>query len=456
MRAYRLILSLLLISSGVISCSEDTENTVGYDLSELQETAPLVVELTPSSQDTYYRAEFSGDVGIKSSLAFGRFGDTEARAFLRFDEPPGDLGTQAIVRERVQWVEATLTLYGYAQSDSVPFTFSVYEVTQPFNPYEFSWENAALDSLWDTPGGTFAEEPIVTQTVTIHPAVAGDSIGIDISSVLEKWYPTFQDTLDRFYALAIVPDENMQSMVHVYAGDVERVDANIPYQASYPKISIRYNYVKTTGEDTIAVDQMRVSTTNIGSSATSYDDGYIVKPITPTGVGQQPFLELNSGQYYRGLMRFDLRDIIPTDATINYAELTLFADSTMSGMYDKTYRDDSLFVSIDYMNVLLLPLEEAWDEDTNTTELDFGISQQVAGLDIEITPGKIDTLRYRITNLVQLWSLQPESNFGFMLRSGWEGANFSVGRIFTREAEPTLQPRLKIHYTVPPRDPWEN
>lgn len=450
------------------ACTQDEDNTIGYELAEREQSQPFFVQFNEPVADTYYRSEISGNIGTTQNLAVGRWQGMEARTFIRFDALPNDFYDDD-VRSRLENISAKLSLYFHSQSDETPLHFTIHRVTQDFNPYAFTWEDASDDTIWTTPGGTFEPDPIATVHTTISigtsDSTGGELVEIDVTDLIWEWAEDLDDLEEDDILklnLCLVPHEEMTSMALLYAGEVLKLTSSsdpVPYANSYPRIDVDYRY--TGSEDLTSEMNVYLS---IISGLQIYDDGYIVKGYDPQETaGQESLLELNCGMFYRGLLKFSVEDSIPPEATINYAELVMIADSTLEGKFARIYDEDSLFVDVDYLAVSLYPVEVdvdegevEWDESFSGDRINYGYSTQVIPLDNEIHHDRLDTLRYDITNLVQVWANDPDLNHGVMLRGGWECSNFTRGWIFSREAPADKRPYLLVHYTLPPTSPWEN
>lgn len=142
---------------------------------------------------------------------------------------------------------------------------------------------------------------------------------------------------------------------------------------------------------------------------------------------------LGNGEQFQTYLAFAPLDTIPANATVNYAELQLSIDSTLT-----LNTSDGFTFAVD--TVLAI-------SDSNATRsYKIGI--------LPITLGAVAatdrTLTLDLTTLTQSWLLLPDKNRGILLQGANPTRNVSRVAFFADRSRPELAPRLLIDYTLPP------
>lgn len=164
--------------------------------------------------------------------------------------------------------------------------------------------------------------------------------------------------------------------------------------------------------------------------------------------GDKTFLSLRPAGVHKGLIRFDLQDILPDDVEITAANLKLYDNDDGPSMTVNLYR-----------------MLRSWDETTATfNQADSGQSWSIpggaAGQDWESTP--IATLNldapggYATANLITAvrdWVADPASNYGVVLLV--ESSSFNSDRSLQSSDhwDINVRPKLELIYEPLPASP---
>ncbi|MDZ7344994.1 MAG: hypothetical protein ONA90_10830, partial [candidate division KSB1 bacterium] len=63
------------------------------------------------------------------------------------------------------------------------------------------------------------------------------------------------------------------------------------------------------------------------------------------------------------------------------------------------------------------------------------------------------SVSFGMTNVVQLWILQPTRNYGVALLPDLPERDLLRAAFYSRKTDPGRGPRLRIEYTTPPKRP---
>lgn len=155
----------------------------------------------------------------------------------------------------------------------------------------------------------------------------------------------------------------------------------------------------------------------------------------------------------RGILRFDLSNVIPTGATINSVTLQVTVTKAPFGGANSTF---------DLVRVL-----EPWDEmqvtwNSRLTGTGWNTAGVLGGSDCSASASSsvfisgLGTYVFpsssALVSDVQAWANSPASNFGWLLVSENEGTA-KTARHFGPHEDPANAPVLTIHYTAPATPP---
>ncbi len=143
---------------------------------------------------------------------------------------------------------------------------------------------------------------------------------------------------------------------------------------------------------------------------------------------------IGNGEQFKTYLAFAPLDTIPSNATINHAELRLSIDTTLS-----INSRDGFNFAVD--SVLAI-------SDSNAT-LKFTVGFLPITLSSVLATDQ--TLTLNLTTLTQSWLLLPDKNRGLLIQSTNPTRNLSRVAFFADRNRPELAPRLLIDYTLPPK-----
>lgn len=434
----RYFVTTLLIMTLVfaIGCSDEEEKTVGANLinktGEIKTPDPYY-----STGDTYYHTEkhignpdkFSNYSNFSNSRApnlfLGQWKDISARTLLKFEEV-------TTIEDSVTRIgEAKIKLVKKDELGDGEIQISVHEITSDWDGTFTNWKYAGDDTLWNTPGGDYDEDPLAT--VDFMPSSEDtivDTLEIVIpeekSQLILEWINADEDTSDSYHnygVMLIADDANSMKVFHSkYTLDTEY----------HPILVFDYFYMQDGVEQTTE-GEMWIKSPEGGTST------YISQKPFEEPTGNETYLQISNGFYIRGLMKFDISDI-PVASTANSAELTL---TLLSDQEELFYEE---------INLQAYALKESWEEgNVNLEEPEFYILDYPVYTNVSVEDSVI-TLN--ITPWIQHWINNPDENYGLLLRSGSENQNFSSFKFYSSEAEEGKRPVLDIIYSLPPEYYW--
>lgn len=151
-------------------------------------------------------------------------------------------------------------------------------------------------------------------------------------------------------------------------------------------------------------------------------------------------LYVGNGEKHGSFVQFSL-DSIPKIATINHAELTFEVD-TLNSVLNADELSASLYFLLADIKSSPLKLDSL---DTPADTVQF--IQRVS-----IAPGAT-FVSFNMTNVVQLWVLEPTRNYGVALLPDLPERDLLRAVFYSRKTDPQRAPQLRIEYTTPPNAP---
>jgi hypothetical protein len=409
------ILAVLLAAG----CEPGTDNPLGGGLNDRpdQQVQTLIIEPGPGWEDTGYYGYGNTDGGLIDSV--GRVDDTLVRCLLKFKvgDLPDEVTSESLYRARVE--------YYYAESPGVanwrPFsqgslTVDVYAVTSEWEDDQTTWLKRTEDEDWDDPGADYTG-PFGSFVLDEPPSGYGETRSFDVTDLVAWWL----DNSDDAYGLLLkAQDEGSARVVkEFYSDDIDN-SANRPHLVVVWESSSgakREADLEAWQDVVIADDLSQPDSLSYGSAA------------------ELP-LACAFGTGGRLVFNFDLSEL-PPEATINLAELELYAE--FPG------RDGAVAVAVH-------PLEDDFSEGDaqgRLRRLELSDTQVTGQLD----PAPPGYARIDVTPVIQDWITGQEEQHGLVVKLDAErGYEDPIG-LRTREAADGRRPRLVVKYTLPP-DFW--
>jgi hypothetical protein len=365
-------------------CGSRENNGLGVGLiaGEAETKAVRIADLSPPDTSVDFQLTSpGGTAGVSSSLLLGRESGLVSRALLRFDLTPlpdsgqGSTLDTAFVR----------LVYDEGFGDPQSLTVTVHRVLAPWG------ENiVSVDSLFP------AISPAL-DTVSLAVSVTGDSTSVPLTELTRFWL----DRPDSNFGMALVPDDATNAMLEFMSGE----------NATPPSLVATWSQ---SGTDTTAI-------------ATTTDDTHFLGATTGfVPLDQEPGrLAVARGLPSRALLKFAIPDFGPR-ATINRAEITLYADQSLSRLVDFTIGAQRI-------------TEEPWKGDSTTIDTFF---EGITTVDASTDSAKI-VVTTIVTRIVE------EENHGIVIRPSIERVDADFIRFHAHDsAVIERRPRLTIWYTA--------
>jgi hypothetical protein len=195
----------------------------------------------------------------------------------------------------------------------------------------------------------------------------------------------------------------------------------------------RLSFGNTPWLQVVAINNGRNDTTrSLASSSVFLFKRSMQLPQGPLYVG--------NGEKHASFVQFNL-DSIPKIATINHAEL-IFEVDTLNSVLNADELSASLYFLL--ADIKSSPLKL----DSLATPADT--MQFIQRVSISPTAPFIS---FSMTNVVQLWVLEPTRNYGVALRPDLPERDLLRAALYSRKTNPRRAPQLRIEYTTPPSTP---
>jgi len=409
----------LLLAAG---CAPESDNPLGSGLDDRpgQEVHTLIIEPGPGWVDTGYHGYGNTDGAL--TLAVGRVGDTLVRCLVDFslEDLPDEVTASSLYRARVE--------YYYAQSPGIanwrPFSqgslaVGVYAVTSEWLAGRATWLERTADEEWEEPGADYTG-PFSSFLLDEAPRDYGEIRSFDVTDLVRWWLANPES---EFGLLLAALDEGAARVVkEFYSDDIEN-------SANRPHLVVVWE--SSTG-------------TKKEHRLEAHQDVYIAHDLSQPDsavYGSSPELPLSAafGTGGRLAFNFDL-SLLPPEATVNLAELELYAD--FPG------RDAARAVAVH-------PLDEEGLTETRSQgalrRLALSDARVSGGLE-PVPPGYV---KVNLTAVIQDWIAGLTEQRGLVLKLSDERGYADPVALRTQEAGEGRRPRLVIKYTLPP-DFWYN
>jgi hypothetical protein len=369
-----ILIAVGFVITGLLSCDK---TPVGYSELERDISEATFIELRTTDRSCYGKHT---PLGNTSYLVLGKNANYQSRVLIQF-------ALSDTLLDSVQSIK--LALYPKLHKE---IKFKIHPVIKAseWRQAHATWLRMDENVPWLTDGGDYY--PTVLAETTLTP----DSCIIDLK--LNKL-----DSLVNYASgIILVPDDTSSDFAMLYAREYGSNKPAIIYQF------VNYNEIYYATEDCHIID-----TTNLDLGMFDYWIG--------------------AGFPYRTLLKFPVKESLPANVTIAYAELILPVAQYFS-MFDT--------ISIGVKKI--------------TDSLPFGISTRFADYlsartDYLVTQDSI--IKIDVRNIVQFWNQfngsnnQPDSCFGILL-SGYP-EEYGIFRLQLKTTAPGI--RLKIGYINPPQ-----
>lgn len=314
----------------------------------------------------------------------------------------------------VSWTEADLLLQFYGISDTIYEDSSYIEsatvilerapyVVQPsgYDVRNLQLAGYAMDTSWNYSTLTWDSVSVVghgANNVVLSQAIEDTFMTIQISTgLVQQWADAVVDTNKRNYGFIIKP-QNMSGVLSIYS--------NLAAAAYVPVLQVVYN-----------VNGVRDTIFTSSSYLTS-----VARTTITTVAPQGPYRFVQSGTGLRENLLFDLTRI-PNYSIVNYAQLTLFAD-TLNTQYSGNTPDSMI----------------AYYVTDPSTHAIYSSNPITSAQDTVIR----NKFTFNVTIPVQ--QMLNRGNYGFLITRYDESSNVGSSFIYNENASDSLKPRLTITY----------
>ncbi|MCJ7812352.1 DNRLRE domain-containing protein [bacterium] len=367
----------------ILHCSKYKENPVGSEYLQRDNLGLEKVTLFQSAPtDTFYQTSIS--TSGSSYLYVGEYHGTRSQSLMQF--------SMTDFSDTVTVDSAIVTLYvnTILGSSQIPFIPTVHQITASWEESDISWEDMESGSIIGNAipfTETFANSDSVI--FTLPP------------SLIKSWIDT-TDQIENYGILLTYTTLDTGSIIQYHSANTT--------EGTPPILTLFYT------ENSIK---------NI-SDITPVKDAHV------SAMQQEPRsdrLFIANSIAFRSLLFFDI-DIIPANATINRALLTLHADTSLS------YPDNS---SLFYLSAYPVT-DPSWpiplvpyDSSTYAEEI-----------------LEEDSIRINVTSIVEGWIYEFIENAGLVLKGIYEDENLQQRGFYSTSADSALHPSLEIMYSTPP------
>lgn len=391
MTAKKLLYFFLLLNSFFFIACNDSPSSIGDDLI----TGDLVdIKKLDSNTDSLTQTSYSFKkvipLGTSSLVLLGRKDSIEASMLLRFAYTLPDSIEEAIKLNELtvqsSWVEM-IGIYNYGQKTD-PVNYSVHKI----------------NSNWTSTGFTIDSLPFLdigTENISIDPQVQDSlySYNLDNQVVLEWMKASFDSTVEDNNGMLLKPLTSSGKIVGFQAfSTLEPGYARLKTVISKPGVYI----------DTI--------------EASLVTDLSVVKGSIPDFASERIIVQ--SSVAINAKLWFDV-SMIPSNAIINYASITLFNDANKSVLSDDAISAIGLYFVKD--TVVKNIIEE---DDPLIIE---GVETKYTG---------------EITSFVRRW-VTDKRNFGMIIRNAFQVRGIDLLAFYpSSHPDPLLKPKLTVIYSV--------
>ena len=362
------------------------------------------------------------DAVVRSSSVNNNFGDQQSNTVYTWT----DNSTLSLKRAFLEFDLSVLPTNANISSAKLSLYYNPLDFYESFN-YHTGTNNLFIErvtSSWDENTITWNNQPLTTTAnrVNVPPSTSGtqDYLDIDVTNLVSDMHD-----LGNFGFLIKMEDE-----LNYYKG-VIFASSDHPLEYLHPKLEITYS------EDSTDCAVLKPNP-NVGkdavvrSAAINNNYGHLHSNTSYTWT--------NNGNLSikRSFIEFDL-SVIPTNATITSADLSLF--------YNPTDQYEGFEFHTGSNEIRIERVLSAWNENTITWD-----NQPLTTITNSVTlppsiSGTQDYINTDVTNLVS--DMHDLGNFGFLIRMEDE-LNYFKSVIFASSdhSNPALHPELEICWTI--------
>jgi len=389
----------------VAGCGEETSGLdPGYPYPEL-----VGAEIPLSGCRTFRDIELSA--GELSTMVLGQTGGIKATLLIKFDPP------DSILQELVD-------------SDSVSFMLSAEEggpetVVGPV-PYAIR----LLTAAWSETTLTLNEVPAPGVEMGAGRMYNDNIPYKDLVHLPSTLIRDWRDDPEDNFGVMLIPTDTL-SVLYIDTEESGSDEPRLFLTTSATDSLGRTRYRKTS---LLPVDDTFI--------AEAVSDG-IFEDYVPGDYGYPGRIILGNGVVQRGLLRFDtsVLETIPQGATINRATLYLFTDPSRSKIANPGFGLEMYSLS-----------DPAWEGDFSSIDGENGEGPGAIESLFDTEDALLDSITVNVRVPFQEWVSEPESIFGFALKTTRERTDISYISIWTDPPDSLsgLAPRLEVVYTEPP------
>lgn len=412
----RYLFPVVLVVLVLAGCEPQSDNPLGSGLNDRsgQEVKTIVIEPGAGWLDTGYHGY--GNTNDGSTIAMGRVDDTLIRSLIDFkiEDLPDDVTSETLYRARVEYyyveVPGIANWHPFSQGELV---VDVHAVQSEWEDAEATWLKRTEDEEWDDPGADYGA-PFGSFVLDDPPPGYGEIRSFDVTSLVSYWL----ENPDTEYGLLLkAQDEDTADVVKEFYSD------DIEYSDNRPHLVVTWE--SSSGEK-------KEHRLEAEQDITIADD---LSQPDPLVYGSSSVLPLSAAFGTGGRLVFDF-DLsrLPADATVNLAELEIYA--SFPG------RDIGITTAVH-------PLDDDFAEDDTQGDL-----RRRSLSDTRVTgnlePAPPGHTKITITSIIQDWITGTEDQHGLVLKINQEQGYQDPVWFWTEEADADRRPRLVIKYTLPP------
>jgi len=390
-----LLLTILLtiLSIILITCAKYKKNPVGSEyFNENKMGNEKSCIIYSAPSDTFFK-----NINVKTGISsFLNIGAVQNR----------NISAKSMIKiqfypDTTQIDSASLTLFihkFYGQNNGI-FSCSIYKVAK-------QWDDDSLSAKNFEPG--FQGEYIKDFTASLNDTIKSLAVSLP-SDLVQSWLDS--TTAENNYGLLFVPNNN-QFITEFYSSEA---DSNQP--------------------------MLKLYTSTEPDTAGNVYPSQIVAPTDDIFIPEGEFeptsdhLFISNGLSLRVLMYFDVSQI-PEKATINKAFLTVYSDTTSA------FPDNQETFTVSIFHTL----------NQNWTLPDV----QIDSVTYSRIPIKSDSASADLTSSVQNWTSRMIENNGLLLMGRNEYMNLDYRKLYSSAADSSKKPSLKIFYSIPPEENFNN
>lgn len=390
-----------IILSLLVSCGKEKPLPVGYE-SIFGDKEGLIVDSvlvqTPGTEKFYPRLLNSG---LSTSLLLGNYENYRSAIYLKFDKFP----------DSSQFHSAKIKLF--IQEKIGPQDSTYWKIPHSFKAQfylsDFDWNNTEDPEqyLQQLPFNGAPFQTNETQIDTTYIEFALDTLTV------KGWADS---TIANHGIWIQSPDAEFISNFYSW----EILDASL-----MPQLGLIFTYKDSLGA--------HLDTSTVYAAADAY---LFFNSEASLNLDKNNFY-IGRGFSFRSFMKFDLSGL---DSTIhlNRAIMKMTINRANSIRNAVDFASDCRLYRLD---------QESWEKGVVNEEPNTGIYSGTLADSI---------LTFDLTPSVQGWLGNKYPNYGLLVRSINEGNTLSRVAFYSSNAEDSLQPRLYLYYTLPPKQEFEN